>query len=182
MTPSPNLGALKRFSMRGLIIALVVLPTVAFAANPQQLAENEARGFLRPCKPGGDQQICLINQRNFIEQYVYAKAGDHDGQTSTADSFDTNHLMTKEVLVNYLGMPQNQIESCAWRIVVLQGGHSAPRVEDVAMVHHACGTLDKAQRQSAGGRADDILRSMRTMPVPMPSDDWEPLAAGQKGH
>jgi len=164
--------------MRPLIAALALLPTLAFAADPNALAEKEARQFLRPCQPGETQQLCLIHQRNFIEQYVYAKSGEKGGQSSTADSFDTHHLMTEPSLSIGLGMPQNQIQSCAWRVVIVQYGHSDIWAADTGMVRSACGTLDQTGQAIALRRADELLRELRTNPARMPSLDWEPKVTG----
>jgi len=164
--------------MRTIIAALAFLPMVAFAADPNALAEKEARQFLRPCPAGEDQKICLINQRSFIEHYVNAKAGVHRGQSNTADCFDTNHLMTKEILNSYLGLPQNQIQSCAWRVVIIQYGHSDRLVGDTGMVHHACDMLDKTQQAIALRRADELLRELRTNPAREPDEGWEPKVTG----
>ena len=164
--------------MRHLILALALLPTIALAAAPNAAAEREARSFLPPCKPGPDRQLCLIHQRNFIEQYVYAKAGDFPAQRSTAESFDTLHLKTDAVLSDYVGMPRNQLQSCAWWLVDAQQDTSLANPD--ALIRHACGGLGGVMQSLAMHRADLLLHELRTHPARMPSDDWEPIVAGLK--
>lgn len=158
-------------------IFLTVLPTISLAADPNQAAEREARQFLTKCPPGEAQETCLIHQRNFIEQYVYAKAGDHAGQTSTAASFDMHHPPDDTTC---LGLPQNQIQSCAWRIVIVQFGAPSPYPTDIdaRMIQDGCGKLSPVEMAISERRADELLRELRTHPAATPSDDWEPRVAG----
>jgi hypothetical protein len=164
--------------MRALVALLILLPTLAAAADPNALAEKEARSFLRPCPAGPNQQLCLLHQRNFIEQYVYAKSGDDIAQRSTAESFDTNHLQTEEVLSGYIGMPQNQLQACAWWLVVAQSGKYT--VDPGPIVRATCAKLSPTMQPLAMHRADELLHELRTTPAREPSDDWEPIVAGLK--
>jgi len=57
---------------------------ISAAAGPKrsvdaiQRAEAEARSYLPACteKDDGRQKLCLITERNFVEQHAYAMAGD----------------------------------------------------------------------------------------------------------
>jgi hypothetical protein len=171
---------MRSFLAAALCTALA-FPAFADAASPpdpNQLAEREARQFLRPCEPrykGEYVQLCLVDQRNFIEQYVYAKAGDYMAQGSTAYSFDTHRLPDD---LSWTGMPQNQVQSCAWRIVIVQYGHPDVQPFDAELMGPACSPLSRVEQVVAGRRADELLRSLRASPARMPADDWEPAMPG----
>ena len=174
--------------MRRLLVLLCLSPLLAVAAEAaqpappaaNQRAEKEARSFLRPCPSGPDQKLCLTNQQNFIEQYVYAKSGDRGGQSSTSASFDTDHVKAPDDNYDYLGLPQNQIQSCAWRIVMAQSADT--QTGDTAIVSRKCGLLDHAGQTLALRRADELLHELRTSPAKTPSDDWEPKVEGLPAH
>ena len=159
------------------VIPLLLAPSVGFAANPNATAEKEARSYLQPCKQDAEdaRQLCLLHQRNFIEQYVYAKANDRSGQGSTAYSFDTRH---KDDDLSWLGMPQNQIQACAWRRVISQiaGSKSAPDASRVAQ--NACEVLQPHEQTLALRRANELVRELRTHPAATPKAGWEPKVPG----
>lgn len=167
-----------RWFLAAIFCIALVYPAFAgkpSASDPNQIAEREARQFLRPCAEkyqGEAIQLCRIDQRNFIEQYVYAKAGDYLAQGSTALSFDTQHQPDD---LSWVGMPQSQIQSCAWRIVIIQYGHPEVQHFHADVMRSACALLDPAEQFIAIRRADELLRSLRVNPARIPPDDWEPV-------
>jgi hypothetical protein len=163
--------------MHHLLAALFLLPSIAFAADPNVMAEKEARSYLRPCPPGPDQQNCLMSQKIFIEEYVWAKSGERSGQSGVADAFNPDSRKNTDNAKMYLGMPQNEIQSCAWRLVIVQY-QSDVWEADKSMVRLICGRLDQPSQVLAMRRADQLLRELHTNPAREPAADWEPKIAG----
>jgi hypothetical protein len=160
-----------------IVPLLLLVPQVALSATPNAAAEKEARSYLRPCKQSDEdlRQLCLLHQRNFIEQYVYAKANDYLAQSSTAGSFDTRH---KDDDLSWIGMPQNQIQSCAWRLVIVQIADPESPSSSSYAAQSTCGVLQPLEQTLALRRADELVRELRTHPAAMPDDDWEPKVRG----
>ena len=154
-------------------------------ANATQRAEAEARTYLPPCveKEPERQQLCLLNQRNFIEQYVLAKAGDAFAMGSTAFSFDpstasTEFSKTVTFALQRLGEPASIPQACAWRMVIVDQPTRPHGQNDVEITKAVCGRLSDAGYAEAVARARSIEREIDTHTTSMPPDDWDPKVQG----
>ncbi len=172
-----------------LAVALVAVATIA-AARPKhpdgaiQRAEAEARAYLPACteKDDGRQQLCLLTERNFVEQYVLAMAGDVMAMGSTASSFDENaesEEVKKDADYNGgAGRPFNAVQTCAWRMVIVDRPVPPHGQADAELAETACGRLSDAGHEEAIARARTIEREIGKHTTPMPPQTWEPKIAG----
>src|SRR6185437_5337209 len=98
--------------LAALLAALIATPALAQPANKR--AEKEARGYLTTCHfaDAHKQGMCQQNQANFVETYVYAKAGDLPSIRDTAVSFARRSPRADPFLS--LGIPVDQVQACAW--------------------------------------------------------------------
>jgi hypothetical protein len=170
-------------------VALVAVATIA-AARPKhpdgaiQRAEAEARAYLPACteKDDGRQQLCLLTERNFVEQYVLAMAGDVMAMGSTASSFDENaesEEVKKDADYNGgAGRPFNAVQTCAWRMVIVDRPVPPHGQADAELAETACGRLSDAGHEEAIARARTIEREIGKHTTPMPPQTWEPKIAG----
>jgi hypothetical protein len=178
-------------TIRNSAIAVALLAaTTCAAAGPKrpggaiQQAEAEARAYLPACteKDDGRQQLCLITERNFVEQYVYAKAGDVVAMGSTAASFDENaesEEFKKDPAYNGgAGRPFNAVQTCAWRMVIVDQPVPPHGRIDVELADIACRQLSDAGRAKAMFRAREVEREIGQHITPMPPEDWEPTMLG----
>ena len=162
------------------LLSLLLSSSLAQAQLANRRAEAEARSFLSPCKEVSEEQpLCRLHQRNFIEQYVYAKAGDLGAMGSTSSSF-TRHPLTEDPHLFDLGSPaENLVQACAWQMAraeATRGGNGIER----GTAAERCRTLNQTERLAAGERAAQLLRELRAAPASTPSGDWEPVVAGLK--
>jgi hypothetical protein len=158
------------------LVAPVLVPAACLAQPANQRAEKEARSWLIPCELTGTRQdTCLQAQKNFIEQYVYAKAGDAGAQHSTASSFGSSAFNDPEGL-NRLGMPRNAVQACAWWQVAAQNPRALPSERRVA--DEVCAALPPDDARAGRRRAEQLLQELQTAPARMPPPDWEPQVAG----
>jgi hypothetical protein len=152
-------------------LAVLIAATLCFlappacAADPNAAAEREAHVWLAPCKENDKQrqQLCLSNQRNFIEQYVWAKAGSLSSMGSTVASF----LPTDASNPLHLGMPQSLMQSCAWQAVRMQSTRGQVASERALMLE-ICRKLTPNEIAAADDRAEQLLRELRTTPARLP--------------
>jgi hypothetical protein len=178
-------------TIRNSAIALALLAAATCAAaGPKraaaaiQRAEAEARSYLPACTEKDDdrQQLCLITERNFVEQYVYAKAGDVLAMGSTASSFDEHGEsddFEKEAAYNGgAGRPFNAVQTCAWRMVIADQPVPPHGEIDAELAETACGPLSDAGHEEAVARARQVEREIGVHTTPMPPDDWEPKMQG----
>ncbi|HEX3982401.1 MAG TPA: hypothetical protein VHX12_01785 [Acidisoma sp.] len=161
--------------MLRLAIALLLLCTAAHAQDANKRAEAEAIHFLSPChQPTEDRQgLCEINQTNFVDEYILAKSGDVGGMGSTALSFTPP--WNEENRQEDIGYPQDQLQACAWRLVIAQlqrGTLNAPVADD--LVRTACTPLSPVRAAAAEQRADHLAQELQTSPAAAPGDDWCP--------
>ncbi len=171
-------------------LALLAAATCPAAAGPKRpgsairRAEGEARSYLPACTEKDDdrQQLCLIEERNFVEQYVYAKAGDVLAMGSTASSFDEHaesEEFKKEPAYNGgAGRPFNAVQTCAWRMVIADQPGPPHGEVDAEMAETACGRLSDAGHEEAVARAREVEREVGVHATPMPPAEWEPVMAG----
>jgi hypothetical protein len=157
-----------------IVAALVCLLAAAPAAaqNANRVAEQEARTWLKPCKERTKdlQGLCLQNQGSFIEQYIYAKAGDPSAMGSTSASFRKTSLNDPDYY--RIGMPQSLVQSCAWQAVRMAStrGQTAVSGQRDAM-DSICAPLSMNEAAAAIERANRLLFELRTNPARMPADD-----------
>jgi hypothetical protein len=152
---------------------LIALTAAAQARSSIQPAEAEAIHFLTPChQPTEDQQgLCEQNQLNFVEEYILAKSGDTSGMGSTALSFMPP--WNEEDRQSDIGMPQDQVQACAWRLVIAQYQHGTVNAYSAdQLVQSTCRPLSPLRAAAAEQRADRLAQELQTSPAEAPSDDW----------
>ena len=165
--------------MRLFIAALLIVMALPAAADdPNARAEREARAWLRPCRESDRQrqQLCLINQREFILAYVYAKAGDTSAMINIASRLSPRRD-AGENPDQWLGMPKNLVESCAWeaaRIQSMSGDTSAYK----NILGRHCVSLTPNQLTLADERVEQLLEELRHAQARVPALGWEPRVAG----
>jgi len=153
--------------LAALFMVLIATPALAQPANKR--AEKEARGYLTPCHfaAAHKQVMCLQNQANFVETYVYAKAGDVSSMSSTAASFSPPS--PREEPDFSLGLPVDQVQACAWRIVTADASRATPNASLTQdMVRYACQALSGRRQDAAAARADHLEQELRTSPASLP--------------
>jgi hypothetical protein len=160
--------------MLRLTLALLLAGSAAAQAQTaNQRAETEAIRYLSPChQPSEERQgLCEQNQLNFVEEYVLGKSGDISGMGSTALSFMP--AWNDQDRQSKIGMPQDQLQACAWRLVIAQlqrGTDSAWSANQLAQT--ACSPLSATRVASAEERADHLAQELQSSPAAAPSDDW----------
>jgi hypothetical protein len=159
--------------MRAAIAMTLCLLAVSAGAQPaNRAAEHEARAWLKPCKEKikDFQKLCLQNQSNFIEQYVYAKAGELPAMGSTSASF--RKTSQDDLDYNRVGMPLNLVQSCAWQAVRMASTRGQTSVYGQRDAMDAiCAALSINEVAAANERANRLLLELRTNPARMPNDD-----------
>jgi hypothetical protein len=117
------------------------------------------------------QGLCEQNQLNFVEEYILAKSGDVSGMGSTAASFTPP--WNEQSRETDIGMPQDQLQACAWRLVIaqLQRGTDNAYLAN-QMVQNGCNPLSPMRAAAAEQRADHLAQELQTSPAAAPSDDW----------
>lgn len=97
-------------------LAFILFTSAACAQEVVKRAEAEAISSLKPCnQPKQDDRIaCQQNQWEFVEAYVSAKGGEPIAMLWIAGYFGPRH--TADEREASLGIPENHVESCAWRI------------------------------------------------------------------
>ena len=142
---------------------LVGVPAFAQPANRQ--ADAEARSFLPPCQESDPQReaLCQTNQRSFVEQYIFAKAGDLLAMGITAAAFGPHNGERSET--EWLGVPQAPVQACAWRMVRFERSHD--KLDEDAS-RRACGTLSDGDRTKAAHRAEQLVHELNTSPAKLP--------------
>ena len=177
-----------RHPVAAAAIAFLLITAPAAAQTPNQKAEAEARSFLIKCAFPDDRQFsCLIHQRNFIEMYVYAKAGDLSGIGSTADSFQPSKADAPGYMTEMdIGMPVSPLQSCAWWIVRASAPlrdsqrKEGPMLQQlfrngrIQLANDICAHLSDDDRVAARRRAEVLIKELHTTPAQMPPDTWEP--------
>lgn len=161
--------------------------------NPNQRAEAEARAMLPKCQqPDREtQQICLRNHRDFIREYVRAKAGSEINIRGVASYLrplppTATDLDRQEAI----GIPPNLFESCAWRFwhAMMPTAGEDPTTSLGVLAFRirerrgswqpTCLQLDVDKRDAALSRAVHLLNEYHANPARMPPSDWQPRVAG----
>lgn len=108
-----------------LVVIGLLLTTAAHAQSTGKAAEAEAIGFIKPCRQANPADViaCRQNQWLFVETYVVAKAGSPAAMLQVAGYFDPGNGAGEKAAA--LSIPENDIESCAWRILNARRTHGA---------------------------------------------------------
>mgnify|MGYP006976758449 CR=1 FL=1 len=143
----------------GLALDLVVADTAA-AQDANARAVREAEGYLAPCLDTQTREWCERYRREFLADYVKAKAGDYQGQRNVAWFLHRGDSPP---------IKRNPIQACAWRLVIVSAGHAQVGPGDTGNVRIECGRLSEAERAAAQARATQLLREIATSPARMPA-------------
>lgn len=172
--------------------ALLCFPAAA-QPNPNQRAEAEARAMLPKCnQPDRDlQQLCLRNQRDFIREYVKAKAGSDINIRGIASYLrpvpPTASDFEKSL---HVGIPTRLQEACAWRLwhammpdideeLTAAPEELARRIRDKRLFWQpTCLQLDFDKRNASLARATHLMNEYLSTPARMPPSEWQPKVAG----
>ena len=155
---------MSRFS--AAIAALIIAgTTAAYAQSANQRAEKEAISYLRPChEPTSKRQIeCEENQVDFVDTYIRAKSGDNTDMAYIANDFGP-----RDNKVDWIGLPEDHIQACAWRILSARD----PHYEAIAL--RVCGVLSYRDHRTAYIRAGHLARELNTAPTTGPASNWYP--------
>lgn len=153
-------------------------------------AEAEAKSFLKPCGfPGDRQSMCLIKQRNFVEQYILAKAGDANAMGSTASSFRPISPMTPnfaDAVERNLGLPVSLMQACVWSVVRANTPLDGSQATMTAYIRRSiiesnlrraaeiCAELPQQEQLVARRRSEALLQELRTNPAVYPAAERDP--------
>lgn len=147
----------------------VMSPVSAQAQAANKRAEAEARSFLLAChQPDRHQQeTCKQNQRDFVEMFVDARAGDLSSMRLTASNFAAPIDNP-----DYAGLPHAQVQACAWRVAIARLSPHSLIFAAAEGVRSACAGLAGVGFANAQARADRILQEIQTEPAQIPK--WTP--------
>lgn len=172
--------------------AFLCLPAAA-QPNSNQRAEAEARAMLPKCRHPDQptQQLCLGNQRNFIREYVFAKAGSDINIRGVASYLTPlSHNASDFERSLHFGIPPNVQEACAWRFwhaMMPSEGEAltaslpvlAARIRDKRRSWQpTCLQLHFDAREASLARAERLMNEYLSAPARMPPSDWKPNVAG----
>ncbi|MDA8049019.1 MAG: hypothetical protein M0002_03265 [Rhodospirillales bacterium] len=167
--------------IRTLLVGLFVLSfAVPAPASPYRGAEHEAERWLIPCRlPPADmltpdlsaQDVCVLNQMNFVFQYIMALSGSRDAMRLTASAFSTLSPRTPDDV----GMPRHQGAACTWRLVALLF-EKVPSWEQAfkRAAERDCGLLPPVEFARSRRHAEALLQRIETAPLNPPRASWEP--------
>lgn len=121
---------------------------------------QDAGPLLRTCPSGPNPNWCEISQKDFKEWYPKAYARDYQGQRNAAFCLSTGCDGSVE---------RNDLEGCAWRMVIL--GSGSPRIDSTDRMAYAtyCGAnrLSNAQRADALRIAESLFKRLYRKDLPL---------------
>jgi len=155
---------------------LIALTTPALAQTANQRAEQEAISFLKPCNQhdADDVKSCQENQWFFVRSYMAAKAGNPGEMLRIASYFDVS--VTPDERDASLGIPEDPVQSCAWRIWNLARTSPASFDSDAAdfETQQVCPMTSIRDYGAAFVRAGRLAHEFKVDPASDPGDDWHP--------
>jgi hypothetical protein len=114
-----------------MIQRAIVFIAVAFSVNAASAAEwPTPETYLAPsCEAAASPKMCELGQREWVDDYKLAIAGDYQGQRNVA--FCLRDGCDDAVLPNL-------VLSCAWRLAILKAGHLELESTDFSNVKLLC--------------------------------------------
>lgn len=136
---------------------------------PKNLS-NEAVDYLSPCFDTGNysDKDCMDFQDQFVREYINAHSGDYLAISNVSTMFS-------EPLAGAVRV--NNIQSCAWRLVLMRSGSPYLSDLDKDITKNRCEAVGGVRDETAVARANEILkivRSHRIHPIAVPQVHYDP--------
>lgn len=166
-----------------LVLALIALPALAQQQRTQprssttEAVRTEAENYTIACFQANESErtMCERARESFIADYLRARAGEYQGQRNVAFLLGGGgRLWLEGGRTAPFPVTTNQIQSCAWRLVVLNSGHARVGDGDQQDLRTSCAPLDEAGRRAAAVRAEALIRQITTDPVRDPPPRQRP--------
>jgi len=147
----------------GVFMAVFAVQATAWAkprAEPE--VPSGLRSHLVSCTvvPDTERPNCPRIQAMILTDFTKAMAGDYQGQRNTAVYFrDGGAALSVSGRTPFL-FP-NPIQSCAWRMVILDSGHAEINQVDTNNLRISCNDLGEVERSAARVRSQQIMKEIR---------------------
>lgn len=136
--------------MAGLGLAIILAAPAG--AQPTEVTFRPCRGATAESR-----QACEATRRMFPEDLRKARAGDYQAQRNVAFMLSGAGRPENSAIV------PNRLESCAWRLVILQSGHRRVNVLDAVETRTSCDPIDAPWHQ-AEARAVQLHATIQPQP------------------
>lgn len=149
----------------------------AFSQPANKAALIEARQFLTHCPAASDKlrSLCLVNQHNFLDNYVLAKTGNPMWMTDIAIRLDPDPGSGDAI-----GIRRDKRQACAW---IIAAGESTTESTRLAATRERfvarCSQSTPNETRAMGERAEALLYQLRTAPAVAPKEEEVPLTAAE---
>lgn len=119
-----------------------------------KIPDTPVTGF---CPSGGDDGgQCEANRLTMLKEWPTAWTGDYQSQRNVA------YLLSQPSM----GVPQNPIQGCAWRMVIIASGHADATSIDTTNYNLDCRKLSEIELETAKASAANIYKKVKGETLP----------------
>lgn len=154
-----------------MTVAALLSTPVAAQTDITPQVRAEAQGYLQICMPGPEdvEAACHRARDEFVADYLRAFAGELAGQRNVGFVLAGGpRLLVPGGPSRPFPVAQNNVQACAWRMVVSSSGRAGVTDADAAHQRAVCGRLDAPGIAAAQARARQIGGQINANPVPNP--------------